>query len=121
MIELRPYQQKLIDDIAQAVASGHRRILAVLPTGGGKTIIFSRILKHAYENGKNVLVLVHRRELLFQTQDKLQKYEVPNTAMLRGELYDQSHSVTVASIPTMHSWLSSTNVRICRGLKPGKN
>ena len=37
-MELRPYQSDLVDKITQAAADGHRRILAVMPTGSGKCL-----------------------------------------------------------------------------------
>jgi superfamily II DNA or RNA helicase len=44
----------------------------VLPTGGGKTIIFSAIAQSAAAKGNRVLILVHRRELIHQASSKLQ-------------------------------------------------
>lgn len=35
-ITLRPYQQEAVTAIRQQYASGHRAVLFVLPTGGGK-------------------------------------------------------------------------------------
>ena len=47
----------------------HNRVLGVLPTGGGKTKIFTEIAKSARARGLSVKVLVHRRELVEQTPD----------------------------------------------------
>ena len=38
MIELRPYQNEAIDEVRRRIAAGKRRILFVLPTGGGKCL-----------------------------------------------------------------------------------
>lgn len=63
-MKLRPYQQQLRDEIWQAWARpGVRVVLAVLPTGGGKTVIFCTIVREF--NGPAV-VLAHRRELIAQ-------------------------------------------------------
>jgi len=62
-MNLRPYQQKMHDDINAAWAKGHRNVLAVLPTGGGKTVTFSRIVRE--EAGASI-VLAHRAELVAQ-------------------------------------------------------
>jgi superfamily II DNA or RNA helicase len=42
--ELRPYQHEAIDRIRDAIAAGYRRILLVVPTGGGKTIISAAMI-----------------------------------------------------------------------------
>ena len=69
---LRDYQQQGIDDIRQAFLTGYRRPLYVLPTGGGKTVMFTFMARSAAERGKRVCILVHRRELLLQTCAALQ-------------------------------------------------
>jgi superfamily II DNA or RNA helicase len=69
-IELRDYQKKFIHDIETAFLS-HQRIMAVLPTGGGKTIVFAYLAAQAVEQGKRVLVLAHREELITQAWEKL--------------------------------------------------
>jgi superfamily II DNA or RNA helicase len=46
-MNLRPYQQQLITDIRLQYQLGRRSVLAVLPTGGGKTVCFSHIAQAA--------------------------------------------------------------------------
>lgn len=63
-MKLRPYQEQLESEIWQAWARpGVRVVLAVLPTGGGKTVIFCTVVRKF--NGPAV-VLAHRRELIAQ-------------------------------------------------------
>lgn len=50
---------------------GHSRTLLVLPTGTGKTIVFSKIIEELVKRGERVLVMAHRGELLEQAADKL--------------------------------------------------
>jgi len=64
---LRPYQDTMIDNLRGAL-SAHRSAIAVLPTGGGKTVIFSAICAQAKTP---VLILVHRVELLQQASRSL--------------------------------------------------
>lgn len=66
---LRPYQQEAIDAVVAARKRGVRRMLVCLPTGAGKTVIFSRLAQLAQ---RQVLVLAHREELLQQARQKLQ-------------------------------------------------
>jgi superfamily II DNA or RNA helicase len=76
MIELRPYQKNGIDELTQKINS-NRSVLFQLATGGGKTFIFSFFVKKwLEENEGNVLILVHRKELLHQTMQSLAKIGV---------------------------------------------
>ena len=65
-ISLRPYQQKLIDDIRISLNKGHKSIVAVLGCGGGKSVIQGSIAKASTDKGNRVLFLVHRKELCQQ-------------------------------------------------------
>ena len=73
MWQLRDYQQKAVDDVRRSFQAGHRAPLLVLPTGGGKTVIFSSIASNVAARQKRALILVHRVELLRQTADKLRE------------------------------------------------
>ena len=63
---LRPYQLDSVAQVGAAFASGSKRVILCLPTGAGKTVIFSDIAARAAEKGKRVAILTHRRELLSQ-------------------------------------------------------
>lgn len=63
---LRPYQAQLYDDIKAAFLQGYRHVCAVLPCGGGKSVIIAAIAKAATDKGNRVLFLVHRKELCDQ-------------------------------------------------------
>lgn len=67
---LRPYQRDAIDAVIASRKSGVRRMVVCLPTGAGKTVIFSHLAKLAR---RQVLVLAHREELLSQARDKLER------------------------------------------------
>ena len=43
MVQLRPFQASAVAEIRGAYMAGHRRVLFVLPTGGGKTYTFVHI------------------------------------------------------------------------------
>lgn len=73
MLELRPYQQEARSAIENEWAKGVKKTLLVLPTGCGKTIVFSKIVEDRVLEGDRVLVMAHRAELLDQAADKLQK------------------------------------------------
>jgi superfamily II DNA or RNA helicase len=67
---LRAYQVDAVEQIEAALATD-KRVLFVLPTGGGKTVVAATIIERAVERGERVLVLTHRREILKQTSLKL--------------------------------------------------
>ncbi len=71
MIALRPYQLAGIEAIREKIRSAVRRILFVLATGGGKTIVASFIVSSAIARGSRVLFVAHRRELIKQAFAKL--------------------------------------------------
>lgn len=73
MIELRPYQILAKEAIFSEWDKGINKTLLVLPTGTGKTIVFSKIIEDCVREGERVLVLAHRWELLEQAADKLEK------------------------------------------------
>jgi DNA repair protein RadD len=70
-ITLRDYQLKAKKEIRTHYAMGVKRVLLVLPTGGGKTVVFSDIAYDVAARKKYVLVLAHRIELLEQCGNKL--------------------------------------------------
>ncbi len=74
---LRQYQIDLIEEIREQLRD-HRRVLAVMPTGAGKTMTFCSIAARSIGRNNNVLILVHRAELLEQTSKRLAAMEVPH-------------------------------------------
>jgi superfamily II DNA or RNA helicase len=76
--ELRGYQKKLKSETYEAWTNGHRNVLQVLPTGGGKTKIFSDIVKDHYRAGQRSALIAHRNELVVQMSCALAEAEVPH-------------------------------------------
>jgi len=72
-MELRPYQLAAKEAIFSEWDKGIKKTLLVLPTGTGKTIVFSKVIEDCVRDGERVLVLAHRAELLDQAADKLQQ------------------------------------------------
>ena len=72
-MQLRPYQADAKRRIYEAWTSGARNVLAVLPTGAGKTVIFSDVLRD--HNGASCAI-AHRQELVAQTSLALARDEV---------------------------------------------
>jgi DNA repair protein RadD len=100
-MNLRPYQQKMVDDIRLQYQMGKRSVLGVLSTGGGKTCIFSHIAQAAARKGNRVCILVHRAELLDQASRSLTAMGVQHGRIAAGRSMDLSHAVQVASVGTL--------------------
>jgi DNA repair protein RadD len=101
MIDLRPYQHQAVEQIRQAYRQGHRSVLFVLPTGGGKTVVFSHIAEQAAGRGNRICVLVHRQELLRQASDSLTGLGVRHGLIAANRSMDLSQPVQVASVQTL--------------------
>ena len=97
-MNLRPYQTQLVTEIRGQYQLGHKAVLAVLPTGGGKTVCFSYIAQAASVKGNRVLILVHRAELLDQASRAM---PVPHGIIAANRAMDLSHTVQVASVQTV--------------------
>ncbi len=72
-MDLRPYQKEARDAIHREWEEGHTRTLLNLPTGTGKTVVFSQITSDQVNKGERVLQLAHREELLTQASEKLKE------------------------------------------------
>jgi DNA repair protein RadD len=70
-VRLRPYQLEAIHRVRALAAQGVKRIVIALPTGGGKTTIAARIIEESLDQGRRVLFLAHRRELITQAYRRL--------------------------------------------------
>jgi superfamily II DNA helicase RecQ len=63
---LRDYQNNSVAQVMGEFRAGSKRVILCLPTGAGKTVIFSDIAARAAAKGRRVAILTHRRELLSQ-------------------------------------------------------
>lgn len=109
MITLRDYQEEAIEAVC---ASTSKRQLVVLPTGTGKTVVFSSLIgRRAAEVSSlgtvkphSALILAHRDELLQQASDKLVAV-APELAMSVGLVKAKANAthapVVVASVQTL--------------------
>jgi superfamily II DNA or RNA helicase len=99
----RPYQREAIEAIRIAFQErGVRLPLIVIPTGGGKTVIFSHLIKRRRQRGR-ALVIAHREELLIQAKEKIETIAPDVTVGIVKAAKDehQDVDVIVASIQTL--------------------
>lgn len=102
-MQLRPYQEEARAKVQQEWKEGRKRTLLVLPTGCGKTIVFSKIIEDRVKMGERVLILAHRSELLEQASDKLMTATGLGTALEKAEntSIGSWFRVVVGSVQTM--------------------
>jgi superfamily II DNA or RNA helicase len=116
--ELYGYQKGDIDKIFERLdnAPHNYHLLYQLPTGGGKTVIFSEITRRYLEqHNKKVVVLTHRIELCKQTSKMLKAFDVKNKIINSAikELPDQDeYSCFVAMIETLKNRLNDEKLEI---------
>jgi len=108
--ELYSYQKGAIDRIFRAFeeAPDDYHLLYQLPTGGGKTVIFSEIVRQYLKtHKKKVLVMTHRVELCKQTSNMLTEFGVKNKVVnSTANLYDQNdYMCFVAMVETLNNRL----------------
>lgn len=103
MMNLRPYQNEAKLAILEQWSEGINKVLAVLPTGTGKTILFSAVTEECVRQGKRVLILAHRGELLDQAADKLMKSTGLGCATEKAEqsCLGSWYRVVVGSVQTL--------------------
>ena len=70
-MKLRRWQQEIIDGFPE-IQKAHRRFIVKAPTGAGKTVLASEIIRQFYA-GEKVIVLCHRLVLLEQLERALAK------------------------------------------------
>jgi superfamily II DNA or RNA helicase len=101
-MQLREYQSEAIDALSERWDADGRRLAVVLPTGAGKTVIFSALARE-YARHSRVIILVHRDELASQTVDKLRRLLPPGVTIgrVQAQHRDLNARVVVASIQTL--------------------
>ncbi|NNE55026.1 MAG: DEAD/DEAH box helicase, partial [Flavobacteriales bacterium] len=116
--ELYGYQIDAINSIFERIDNYPQsyNLLFQLPTGGGKTVIFSEIAKRYIEKTKKkVLILTHRIELCAQTSNMLSEISVSNKIINSKvkELEDQGDfSCFVAMVETLNNRLNDDKVEL---------
>jgi len=99
--ELYPFQERMVRKIIEELESNGKKfnLLFQLPTGGGKTVIFSEIARRFIEKtGEKVLILTHRIELSVQTSRQLEAVGVTNKVI----------NSEVKSIPDQENYMCFT-------------
>lgn len=98
---LRPYQDKIVRDARAAVRAGHKSIIIVLPTGGGKTAISASIIGGAVQRGNSCWFVNHRRELIRQSSKTFMKVGISHGIVSSGFTMNRQAPAQICGIQTL--------------------
>jgi superfamily II DNA or RNA helicase len=100
-VVLRDYQLDLLQRAAALMRQGYRRVLIVLPTGGGKTLTAGQALLSAVGSGFTGQFVVHRKELLDQTSDSFNAMGLTHGFIAAGRPLDLTADMILAGVQTL--------------------
>ena len=95
---LRDYQEQGAEGIRAAWRNKQRRVLTVMPTGAGKTVLGAYMVGGTHEKGKRVLWLTDREELADQASEAFNLAGVPHSYIMAGCEPDRFGSAWVGTI-----------------------
>ena len=102
-MDLRDYQAGSVGDLRGLIQAGHRRVLLCAPTGSGKTVIASEMIRSAVAKGKEVAFLVDRLVLVEQTARRLIADGLPVGVQQAGKTSGTLLPVQVCSQQTLEA------------------
>ena len=122
--KLYDYQHGAIDKIFQRIKDNptEYNLLYQLPTGGGKTVIFSEIARqYINSNHHKVLILTHRIELSKQTSNMLTEFGVKNKIIdssVKEVTNEGRYSCFVAMVETLNNRIKENKAEHDRVIGP---
>lgn len=108
-MKLRQYQTDAINEIRVEFAKGSNRVILCAPTGAGKTIIFSKIAELVTKKNNKVLIATDRKELLTQTGNKLDLFNVEFEVIKAGARKIPETKAVVCMLETLKIRLKQSN------------
>lgn len=102
---LRDYQNDVVTRTGQALRRV-RRVLVVLPPGGGKTVIAAFIAQAFASRNQQTFFNCHRQELLKQTSGTFNDCGLPHSFIAAGHPMYVNASVQVCSVDTLKNRLA---------------
>lgn len=101
-VTLRPYQREF-DEAVTAAFREYSKVLAVLPTGGGKTTCAGAVIAKQIEHSdKRVLVVAHTRKLVNQFRGAMEKdWGLWAEVEMANEQADPNCPIVVSTVQSM--------------------
>ena len=104
IIDLRQYQSSVVDATREALRSGKRRLMAYLPTGGGKTRVATAIVQLTLaKSAGRIIVLANRKQLVHQFAAGLRAAGLDVGIAQGDNTAGLHHRVVVCSVDTVHA------------------
>lgn len=110
-MRLRQYQERAKDSVLAEYSAGIVSTLVTMPTGSGKTILFSGIGQDFVDRGKKVMVVAHRRELIDQACSKIKSVTGDTPEV---EMADQYAVTNESMMWTRSLWTAASIQTICK-------
>ena len=102
-LTLRPYQEDALQEIRAHYARKEKKVLLHMATGGGKTVIFSRVLKGVSEKGNKAIMVVRGKQLVDNASQRLFREGIDH-GCLQGNHWNNkpNHPIQVCSVDTLY-------------------
>jgi len=100
-VRLYDHQTEVVRGVYGNMRAGRRHVLAVMPTGAGKSVVAASVAQDAVARRHPVIAMVHRRELVLQMADHLVDAGLDPGLIMAGEKPDASKPVQVASVASL--------------------
>lgn len=101
---LRLYQIQAIDEIRSCYAKNIKKVLLKMPTGAGKTVIFSEVMKRLVAKNKRAIMATRGRHLVDQCHKRLLREFVPHGVLMSGHWnYNPKELIQICSVDTLRA------------------
>ncbi len=105
-INLRDYQQSMVDGVSDSFKRRHKSVLLQAPTGAGKTAMAAWMIKQTLSKGADVWFICHRVELIAGSSNTFNKYGMPHGYISAGLPMDTSNNLMICGIDTLKNRLA---------------
>lgn len=106
-MKLYDYQERAVEELREKIRRGAKNILLVAPTGSGKTIVSTYLIRESAQKGKRSIFVCDRITLIDQTSSTFDRFEIRH-GVIQAQHWRQRNweKVQVASAQTLarRSW-----------------
>ena len=107
MVTLFPDQSDMIERVAASLQRGNKSVLLQSPTGSGKSVMASEIVRRAVAKQSSVWFMVPRRELIRQMSATFNDFGIRHGYISSGSSYRPMGDVYICGTDTVKSRLNS--------------
>jgi DNA repair protein RadD len=112
-LELRDYQEAILDKLRVAFVEGHRSIVLVAPTGAGKTEMAMELLGATADKGNRAAMVLDRIVLCNQTSARLDSYGINHGVLQSGHWrFRPEERIQVCSAQTLERRGTFPNLKL---------